>query len=504
MKRWILLVTVLVVASLVLVACPTPTPQVVKETVVVTKEVEKVVTKEVEKVVTKEVEKVVTKEVEKVVTKEVQAPPQVVKLTAWTIGPDEPSFYRRDNLVDAAKRLNEDLKALGSNVTVELEATFDTGEWGDYKQKFILAAQAGNAPDIILSGHEDVAPWSEAGYIINLDDYIQQYWESTYQDIIPALWKAVEYKGHKWGVPQDTEARPMYFSKKLLRDWGWSEDEINALPEKVKAGEFTLYDMLETAKKAQDDGIVEQGHGYWTRPKKGGDFYHIYFAFGGEMQDPETGKLVVVKDALRKWLQFHYDTVFTYKTTPEGFIGTDWKIWHETVSKADKVLFWNGGTWHWAEWTQKYLDGNEQYLWDNVGFMLIPAGEPGLKPTTLSHPLVYMVSSSSKHPDLAFRIITLATTADLNSRHATNSGHLAILQSQFNHPAYKANKFLQQAAYMVEYTNFQPNSPDFGEYDRIMWTALSAVMAGDMSVDDAVAFVEDEMQAALGDKVIFK
>jgi len=106
MKRWLLLVTVLLLASLVLAACPQPTPQVIKETVVVTKEVEKVVTKEVEKVVTKEVEKVVTKVVE--VEKKPEL--QVIKLTAWTIGPDEPSFYRRDNLIDAAKRLNKDLE----------------------------------------------------------------------------------------------------------------------------------------------------------------------------------------------------------------------------------------------------------------------------------------------------------------------------------------------------------------------------------------------------------
>ncbi len=473
MKRWLPFVTVFVVASMLLIACaPAVTPAAPKEAAPMEAAKEE--------------------------------GPQTIKLVAWTIGPDEPSYYRRDNLLSAVERLNADLKAAGSNITVELEATFDTGDWGDYKQKFILAAQAGKAPDIILSGHEDVAPWSEAGYIVALDDYIDQYWDSTYQDIIPALWKSVEYKGHKWGVPQDTEARPMYFSKKILREWGWSEDEINALPEKVKAGEFTLYDMLDTARKAQDDGVIEEGHGYWTRPKKGGDFYHIYFAFGGEMQDPTTGKLVVVKDALLKWLQFHYDTVFTYKTTPEGFIGTDWKIWHETVSKADKVLFWNGGTWHWAEWTQKYLDGNEDYLWENVGFMLIPAGEKGQKPTTLSHPLVYMVSSASEHPDLAFRIITLATTPDLNSRHAVNSGHLAILQSQFNHPTYKSSQFLQQAAYMVEYTNFQPNSPDFGSYDQIMWTALSSVMAGDWTPDEAAQYVEEEMQTELGDKVIFK
>jgi len=314
------------------------------------------------------------------------APPKVTEVTivAWTIGPDEPSYYRRDNLIDAAEKLNKKLEEEGSPYRVKVEATFETGAWGDYKSKFMMAAEAKEAPDIILSGHEDVAPWSDAGFIIALDDYIAEY-KDVYDDIIPALWPACKYKGKTWAIPQDTEARPMYHSKTLLKKLGWSDDEIAALPEKVKKGEFTLYDMLEVAKEAQDKGVVEPGYGYWTRPRKGGDFYAVYFAFGGQMQDPETGKLVLVKDAFLKHLKFHYDTVFTYKTTPEGFIGTEWKDWHTTVSAADKVLFWNGGTWHWAEWTIKYLDGNEQHLWDNVGFTLFPAGEPGLPPVELSH-----------------------------------------------------------------------------------------------------------------------
>jgi len=475
MKRWTLL-TVFLILGLIVISCapkatPTPTPT-----------------------------KAPTKAPEKPKVEE-------VTIVAWTIGPDEPSFYRFDNLKDAVDRLNKKLEEEGSPYRVKLEGFFDTGSWGDYKQKYMMAAQAGEAPDIILSGHEDVAPWSEAGFIIALDDLIAKY-SKTYDDIIPTLWNSVTYKGKKWGIPQDTEARPMYFSKTLLKKLGWSDDEINALPEKIKNGEFTLYDMLELAKEAQDKGVVEKGYGYWHRPKKGGDFYHIYFAFGGQMQDPETGKLVVVKDALKKWLQFHYDTVWTYETTPKDFIGTDWKIWHETVSAGDKALFWNGGTWHWAEWTQKYLDGNEQHLWDNVGFALIPSGEKGKPGTTLSHPLVYMVSSEKatgkKNQELAFRIITEATAADLNTRHAVNSGHLAILKSQLDYPEYTKNKFLSAVAYMVEYTNFQPNHPDYGTYDQIMFNALQAVEAKDLTVDDAVNTVIEEMQAELGDKVVIK
>lgn len=69
-KKLSALLGVLLVASLILTACPAPEPQVIEKVVTqeVVKEVEKVVTQEV----VKEVEKVVEKEVEKVVEKEVE------------------------------------------------------------------------------------------------------------------------------------------------------------------------------------------------------------------------------------------------------------------------------------------------------------------------------------------------------------------------------------------------------------------------------------------------
>src|SRR3954447_4312572 len=97
---------------------------------------------------------------------------QIVKITAWTIGPDAPSYYRRDNLIAAADGLNKALEKEGSPQRVQVEATFESGgSWDDYKKKFTLAAEAKQAPDIILSGHEDLSPWSTAGYVVPMDDW---------------------------------------------------------------------------------------------------------------------------------------------------------------------------------------------------------------------------------------------------------------------------------------------------------------------------------------------
>ena len=427
---------------------------------------------------------------------------QVVKITAWTIGPDAPSFNRRDNLIAAADNLNKQLEKEGAPQRVQVEATFESGgTWDAYAQKFTLAAEAKQGPDIICTGHEFVAPWSTAGYVVALDDLIKKY-EQQFADVYPALWPAMKYKGKTYGIPQDAEARPMYYRKDLLAKLGWPKEKIDGLPDAVKKGEFAWPDLVDTAKEAISKNVVESGKGWYHRASKGLDFYSWYYQNGGQMQDPDSGKLVIVKDALEKYFQLHMDAVKTAKITPENFMGLDGKIWNETVTQG-KVLFANAGTWTWADWIKTYKVP-EQQQWDNVGFTLVPAAQKGGKPVTLSHPLVYAVTGNSKNQELAFRVIAAATTPELNSKHSVGSAHLAILKSQEKDPTYQQDKFLLAAGYMLEYTTFVPNHPKFGSYDEVIFRLLSAVEAGQMQPKQAVDVAVNELQAQLKDDLIVK
>ena len=198
-------------------------------------------------------------------------------------------------------------------------------------------------------------------------------------------------------------------------------------------------DLVETAKEAISKGVVESGKGWYHRSSHGPDHYIFYYQNGGQMQDPESGKLVLVKDALEKHFQQHMDAVKTHKITPENFMGTEGKIWHETVTAGQGAVR-QRRTWTWADWIKTYKVP-EQQQWDNVGYMLIPAAQKGGKPVTLSHPLVYMVTNG-KNQELAFRLIAAATTPELNSKHSVESAHLAILKSQEKDPTYQKDKFL--------------------------------------------------------------
>jgi inositol-phosphate transport system substrate-binding protein len=410
--------------------------------------------------------------------------------------------WRGLNFLVAERDLNADLEAIGDPRRVKVEIIQDNMEWGPLVTEFVLAYGVGEAPDIWLTGHEYIGAQAEAGRIIPLGGMIEEF--PIFNLVFDNLWVSTMYKGKIWGVPQDAEARPLYWNKLLLKQVGWSNEEIAALPGKIEKGEFTLYDMLETAKQAVDKGVVKPGNGFWTRPKNGPDFTPFYYAFGGETINPATGELVYNKTAGLKYYKFFYEAAQEYGSM--GCLGLDWsEAWHPGVS-GGKVLFWVGGTWQWSEWAEKYLKdlGGEAYMWENLGFGLIPAAEKGGKPNSLTHPMAFLVSSQCKHPDLAVALIAKVTNYGPNTRHAIASTHLGILKGQTEYKFYKGSRLLSEALYMLDYTTFLPNSPDWGTYSNITYEAMAACVSGDFTPEEAVDFVVEELNRELGDKITIK
>lgn len=435
--------------------------------------------------------------------------PQEVKIVVRAKG-NPVEHWKVDAFDEAVKVLNAELKSEGDNRTVVVEKMFDDPDWGDFVRSFVMAADAGIAPDIIHGGHEHIAVYSTAGYIMPLADSVSEikgmYLE--FDDVIESLWDSCQLRGKIWAIPQDIESRPFYFNKPKLKELGWSDAEINALPEKIRKGEFTLDDMITVAKEAIAKGVVEPAHGYWHRPKRGNDFYQYYFAYGGKFYDPDQDKLVIVKGALEKWYAFQRRIV-DEGITPENFIGTDWRIWHDTVSHG-KALFWNGGSWQWGEWAGVYLkdEGGQDYLFKNVGYALQPPSVKGKSGGTLSHPTVYMVTtekaSGRGDRDLVVRLLARATTKELNTKYALESTHIGILKSQADYAPYKEDRFLSDIIYMLNYNYFMPNHTMFSTWEDAVWEGMQSAELGDRSPKDSAARVIKLLKAELGDAFIVK
>ena len=406
---------------------------------------------------------------------------------------------RCNNLLRGAVDANAALAAAGDSRRVQVDIIQDNADWGDYNTEFELASSAGEAPDIIVAGHESIGTWATSGIIQDVTDLLGNY--SEFGDVVESLWNSTELDGRRYGVPQDAEARPMYYRMDLLAELGWTQAEIDALPADLASGAFTWEDMYDTAEAAVAAGVVEPGNGWWHRPKNGPDFLYYYYSAGGDLLD-ESGALIYDQAAALKVYQTVADAVdrgILVDTRLDG----DWTSWNTSVANGD-VLFWFGGSWQWADWAANYVpEGGEEYLFETTGFGPIPALASGTnEPTSLTHPLVYMVSKDAD-AELALMVISKATTKELNTEYAVTSGHLGILTTQADYPPYTDSVFLSEVGSILEYTTFLPNSPLYSAWSEAYFLGIQAAESG-TSPEDAVAIVVDQLENELGDNVIIK
>jgi inositol-phosphate transport system substrate-binding protein len=437
------------------------------------------------------------------VTVEVPVAAELVTIVARCRAKPPTEDWRCNNLLFDVAAVNADLEAAGDLRRVVVETIQDNTGFGDIMQEFALAFEDGQAPDIVLTGHEFIGTEATAGRILSIESMIADYPEFAY--MIDGLWASVTFKGERWGIPQDTEARPIYWDKNLLVQVpGWDEARVNGLAAEIESGNFTLSDMLDAAEAAVAAGVVDSGMGYWMRPSNGADFTALYYAYGGETIDADTGKLVYDTAAGLGFYQF-----FERGLTGDGahsFLTGDWGgSYHPNVS-GGKVLFWAGGSWQWAEWADQWTKdlGGQAYQFDNWGYGLYPAATAGGSPTTLSHPLAYLISSQSEHPDLALAVIAKATTDEANTRHAINSTHLGILTTQASYVPYASDVFLSDVLYMLDFTNFLPNNPNWGAQQQATFDALAGVQDGTFTAQEAVDFVVETLHNQLGDEIIIR
>ena len=423
-----------------------------------------------------------------------------VTITVWAGGTGPNDVYRLDAIEIAAGLLSREAAIQGKPLTIKVEKKAYPG-WDDFKQAVTLSAQAGTAPDIVATGHEDIAPWSQSGLIVPIENFIDlDSWPVN--DIYENLMQIASYGGVLYGLPEDAESRPFFFWKPHMKAIGYSDADIDALPAKIAAGNYTLANVLEDAKKMQDKGVVKPGYGFYPRPSNGPDYWQFYRSFGGEMDDPKSGKLVFDRAAMTRFYQFFVDAVAA-GVTRKNFIGTPFDQWFAEVA-GGKAGIWQGGTWHYARYVGQ--EGLKNFF-DTVQFSLVPAGDKNGKPNTLTHPVVYLLT---KHDDkdkmeIAAQLVEIASEPRINALHAIKSAHLAISKQELNIPFYSNDRWAREATQrLLPHANAMPNNSNFGVYWDVMWKGLEGSWTGQKTVEQAISEDETALKSSLGDKIIIR
>ncbi len=456
--KWFPIITALLILSIVSAACATPTPEVkvVKETVVVTKEVEKVVTKEVEKVVTKEVEKVVTKEVEKVVTKEVEKPRTEVRLSGWTASPEEENLLRA--LLYECSLQNPDILVKYEPIP------------SDYWAKIKTMVGSGTEPDIYYMDIFQFPFFATQGVLQPIDDYMAKEGVSR-DEFLDTLINAFTWEGKTYGIPKDFNTLGLFYNKDLFDQAGVD----------YPTNDWTWDDLKAAAQKITD----ATGVAGFSVPPDPGRFPIFVFQNGGQiMNDDFTDTLLDSPEAIEAGKFYTGARAEGWAIIPQD-VGVGWQ--GEAFGKGDVAMVLEGG------WMVPYL--TNQFPDRNYSAVHPPAGPKG--EGNLVFTVAYVISKNSKNPEAAFKTIACLTSEE---------SQVKVLTSGFALPSRKA---LQSHEYLQNnpvanaiFTGAEFATPFMwglkGEtVNQAMAQALERVYLEGMSVEESFKQAAEEIRAAL-------
>ena len=424
---------------------------------------------------------------------------ETIQLEVWS-RQDPSGPLRPGNLVKAADILNAELEAEGSDKRVEVVIRESPAKgFDDDALQLLKVFGIGEGPDMFIQAHEWVCAFQAEGFVLKLDDYITKY-PDYFGTIFPSLWESTKCPDGVYAVPQDAEARMFFYNKKLLREAGFDDAFVEAMPQRTLDGDLTMDEVIDIAKQVVDK--TDAQYGVLHRPNKGPDYIMVFQAYGNDFVDPETGNLLLERDTLAAafgWFE---------RGVKEGAIpANNTAMEFDALRKefyTGNAAFWMYGIWDLGTYAfPTYgVPSDEAAFFADWGWIASPAAEKGGSASSLTHPIVYAVAADAADPELAVRLLGIASDATLNTDHAVTTTHLGIKPEQLEDPRYAEAWPLAMATDLLEITKFLPNNPQFGDLNSILYTAIQGVESGRLTAEEAADFVIDEASSSLEDVIV--
>ena len=177
---------------------------------------------------------------------------ETVQLELWS-RQDPSGPLRPGNVVKAAERLNAELEAEGSDKRVEVVVRESPAKgFDDDALQLLKVFGIGEGPDMFIQAHEWICAFQADGFVMKLDEAIAEY-PDAFGTIYPSLWESAKCPdGGIYAIPQDAEARMFFYNKKLLREAGYDDAFIEAMPQRTLDGDLTLDEVIDIAKQVVD------------------------------------------------------------------------------------------------------------------------------------------------------------------------------------------------------------------------------------------------------------
>ena len=451
MQRFRLLSMLAVVAilSMSLASCgptATPTPQVVKETVVVPQTVEVVATPSPQP--------------------ETPGEPVVIKVLTM-----QQAGYTPDEMDEIASRFSEQ----NPNVTVEVTYL----AYDEIYDKLVTSVGIGGRPpyDVILVDQPWVSQFVEAGWLKDITAYVPDEYK---EGIFETAWNVTTIDGKIYGVPWMIDTKVFYYNTDLLAAAGYD------------APPTTWEEMEEMALAMKDQGLVEYPIIWsWAQAEASVcDFVVLLYGNGGEFFDA-AGQPAFNDERGVEVLSWMVDSINEGVTNPSSI-----------ASVEDDVLnvFVQGEAAFALNWPYMYeiaqFNEDTSQITGKVGLALNPVfqkgRDAGIESATVDGSMAFAITAGSPYADAAWKYLQFLTSKPIQMEF---SAHLPpVWSSAYQDPDLQtlleqnpANQVLMpDFSAQFQYAHTRPQVPYYTEASTALQLALQEALGGMKSPQEAL------------------
>ena len=331
--------------------------------------------------------------------------------------------------------------------------------WDEANSKLVSLIQAGETPDVIISGSRSLRQFAELGAIANLNEFMTDEFKAGR---VEEVLKTANINGDQYGIPLAFSSRALYYRKDLIPTPPTTWDEL-----------------LETAKKVKSENPDMYGFAIPTDLTSGTDeLLNFIYQNGGSVTDADGNIKLNTKE--------NVETLNFLKKFQEAGIIPD-PIATERSSQApmfqngDLAMFISG------PWEKKTLE--ESKTENPYEVAALPKGDK-MAVTLVTDS--FSIAESSKNKQLAWDLIEYMGQFKYQNSYDETIGFFPILKEEEKEARYQEG-FLKPFEEMIQYGIGEPQVPVWDTFNKEFVESVQKVMTNKATAEEALDSAEKEL-----------
>jgi len=379
-------------------------------------------------------------------------------------------------LINEFNRTHPDIKVNSLRITETIA--------GDPSEKLIIAIAGGTPPDVADLAPDRLVEWVIKGATQPITEFVEKAGIDLEGDYFGFAIEPLVYKGEVYELPLHSDARALYYNKKLFREAGLDPNK----PPK------TITELDEYAEKLTVKDSAGRYKVIGFIPWYGCVFLLNYgWRWGGEIYDPEANKVTINEEPYVRALTWMNSYAEKYGATEMRSFSTAFGSGTMHPFIIDKLGMIADGNWSLGTY-QKYAPNLD---YDVAPF---PPG-PGGKVTTWASGWAIFIPKGSEHPEEAFEFMKWISGPDYQTTFCLEGGMFPSNKEVAADPRFREGFGGRQAVFMdllAVATAYPPK--DFAA-PMLLWDEMIAardyVLEGMKTPKEALDDVAEKVNAAI-------